>query len=281
MGSTEVNRFLSHVVVEGGASASTQGQARAALLFLYREVLGRPLAEVGTDSVVHGRVPRRLPVVLTRGEVAQVLGEMTGVERMVASLLYGSGLRLSEALMLRAKDLDLERRELVVRRGKGSRDRVSVVPQSLVARIDSHLDTLRRRHGLDVAAGRGFAPLPGRFSVKSPGAGQELGWQFIFPASRLSLDPQTGRRVRRHLHQSTVQRAVSTAAHTAGLAKRVTCHTFRHSFATHLLQDGYDIRTIQELLGHRTVSTTMIYTHVLNRGGLGVRSPLDLIPPPE
>ena len=278
LGSADVNSFLSHLAVDRNASASTQGQARAALQFLYREVLGKPLCDVGADAIVLGRIPKRLPVVLTRGEVAKTLREISGVQHLVASLLYGSGLRLTEALRLRAKDLDLERRELVVRRGKGSRDRVSVIPASLVVSLSSQIAVVKERHQRDVAAGGGYAPLPGRLAVKSPSAGAEFGWQFIFPSPRLFKETGTGRWVRGHLHQTSVQRAVRAAARSAGLAKRVTCHTFRHSFATHLLEDGYDIRTIQELLGHRSVTTTMIYTHVLNRGGAGVRSPLDRIP---
>jgi integron integrase len=282
LGSEHVNEFLTHLAVKEGASASTQGQARAAILFLYRFVLHEPLEAVGSaPEVVRGKTPRTLPVVLTRGEVAQVLRQIQGSQQLVASVLYGSGLRLAEALSLRIKDLDLQRRELAVRRGKGGRDRVSVVPGSLVPDLERQIRVRESIHLKDVEAGAGWGFLPGRFAEKSPTAGTELGWQFLFPASTVIPDPKTGALGRYHLHPSSVQRAVKRAARASGIAKRVTCHTFRHSFATHLLEDGYDIRTIQELLGHKSVKTTMIYTHVLNRGGMGIRSPLDSIWVPE
>ena len=276
LGAAEVNRFLTDLAGEG-ASASSQAQARAAILFLYREVLDAPLEGVGGARVVRGKVPKKLPVVLTRGEAGLVLRALRGTHQLVAAMLYGSGLRLGEALGLRAKDLDLERRELVVRRGKGGRDRVSMIPAGLVPRLEDRLVQRRALHERDLAAGTGWAPLPDRFARKSPSAGHQFGWQFIFPAKTPVADPATGAFGRPHLHPTAIQRAVRAAAGTVGIAKRVTCHTFRHSFATHLLEDGYDIRTIQELLGHRSVKTTMIYTHVLNRGAMGIRSPLDSI----
>ena len=276
LASEDVNAFLTHLAVERRASAATQSQARAALLFLYKEVLNRPLAGVGV-GVVSAKKPRRLPTVLTREEAAKVLRRMKGTQQLVASVLYGSGLRLAEGLQLRVKDLDLAGRELRVRGAKGGRERVSVVPGALIDRLEDQIERRRAIHDQDLAAGFGWAALPGRYATKSPKAGTEFGWQFLFPASTYTADPQTGARGRFHLHPTSVQRAVKTAVRALGLTKRATCHTLRHSFATHLLQDGYDIRTIQELLGHRSAKTTMIYTHVLNRGGLGIRSPLDTV----
>lgn len=282
MGSHEVNAYLSHLAVERSSSASTQSQARAALMFLYDAVLRKPLSGIGDgDSVLRGKKPKRLPTVLTRKETARVLRTMRGTQQLVASVLYGSGLRLSEALQLRVKDLDLERRELRVLRAKGGQSRVSVIPGTLVTRLEDQIERRRALHEQDLAAGRGWAILPGQYARKAPRSGSEIGWQFLFPSSTCSADPTTGALGRYHLHPTSVQRAVKTAVRALGMAKRVTCHTFRHSFATHLLEDGYDIRTIQELLGHRSVKTTMIYTHVLNRGGLGIRSPLDTIIGPD
>lgn len=276
LGVDEVNLFLTHIATELGSGPSSQAQARAALLFLYREVLRAPLDAEATP-VLRGKNPRKLPVVLTREEAGLVLREMRGKQQLVAAVLYGSGLRLSECLKLRAKDLDLQRRELVVRAAKGGRDRVSMIPASLVPRLEDSLTVRRALHESDLAGGHGWAVLPDRFATKAPRAGFAFGWQFLFPSSTMTTDPKTGASGRRHLHQTSVQRAVTAAGRAVGLAKRVTCHTFRHSFATHLLEDGYDIRSIQELLGHRSVKTTMIYTHVLNRGGMGIRSPLDTV----
>jgi integron integrase len=247
-------------------------------MFLYDAVLRRPLGRVGDeDSVVRGKKPKSLPTVLTRTETARVLREMRGTQQLVASVLYGSGLRLSEGLQLRVKDLDLERLEVRVRHAKGGRSRVSVLPAALATRLEDQIERRRALHDRDLQAGLGWAAVPGQYAKKSPKAGTEIGWQFLFPSSTHTPDPRTGALGRYHLHPTSVQRAVKVAVRAIGMAKRVTCHTFRHSFATHLLEDGYDIRTIQELLGHRSVKTTMIYTHVLNRGGLGIRSPLDTI----
>ena len=276
MGVEEINAFLTHLVVARGASGSTQAQARAALLFLYKVVLTAPVDGIDIETV-KGKSPQRLPVVMTRTEVGRLLRAMGGKPQLVASMLYGSGLRLSEGLSLRVKDLDLERRELVVRSGKGGRDRVSMIPSALVTRLEDQLQRRRATHERDLVGGGGWVTLPGAYSRKSPRAGFEFGWQFVFPSSTLSADPTTGALGRYHLHQTAVQRAVTTASRAIGMVKRITSHTFRHSFATHLLEVGYDIRTIQELLGHRSVKTTMIYTHVLNRGGRGIRSPLDTI----
>jgi len=269
----DVRRFLSHLVEERKLSAATQQQALSALLFLYRNVVGRPLEALG--RLPRGRVPTTIPVVLTVGEVARVLGLLRGVYRLVGLLLYGSGLRLSECLLLRVKDLDLERGELTVRRGKGGKDRVTVVAEAARAGLRGHLDQVRTLHLEDVAAGGGWVEMPGGLDAKYPVAGSTWAWQWVFPARRRLRDPVTGRLRRHHLHESAVQRAMTAAVRASGIAKRASCHTLRHSFATHLLAAGYDIRTVQELLGHRDVATTMVYTHVLNRGGRGVRSPAD------
>jgi integron integrase len=278
MGTEEINAFLTHLVVERGVSGSTQAQARAALLFLYKAVLAEPIDGLDT-AVVAGKAPKRLPVVMTRAEVGRLLRAMRGNSQLVAYMLYGSGLRLSEALGLRIKDLDLTRKELVVRSGKGGRDRVSMISSALVPRLEDAIARRGAGHERDLAGGAGWVTLPAAYARKSSRAGFEFGWQFLFPSSTLTADSQTGALGRYHLHPTSVQRAVTATARTIGMTKRVTSHTFRHSFATHLLEDGYDIRTIQELLGHRSVKTTMIYTHVLNRGGKGIRSPLDHILP--
>ncbi|HSK18147.1 MAG TPA: integron integrase [Longimicrobiales bacterium] len=269
-----VAAFLTHLAAEQRVSASTQNQAASALLFLYREVLDLPIEAAA--GIVRPHRPRRLPIVLTRDEVGAVLGEMSGQQRLVAHLLYGSGLRLMEALTLRVKDVQLERRELVVRGGKGGDDRMTMLPAALRSDIKRQLDRVAERYKRDRDAGAGWVAMPRGLERKMPGAGRQLGWQWLFPAVRRHTDPESGQQRRHHLHESSVQRAVSHAVRVAGITKRATCHTFRHSFATHLLQSGYDIRTIQELLGHRQVETTMIYTHVLN-GGPGVRSPLDAL----
>lgn len=269
----DVTLFLTHLAVVRRVSASTQTQAASALLFLYREVLGLPIAP--PRDVVRPTRPPRVPVVLTRDEVMAVLARTDGTKRLVCSLLYGSGLRLLEALQLRVKDVRLERREVVVRSGKGGGDRITMLPTSLREDLVLQMERVERLHRRDVALGHGWADLPGAIGRKYPQAGRELAWQYLFPAARLLTDLETGQSRRHHLHETAVQRAVTQAVREAGIAKRASCHTFRHSFATHLLEDGYDIRTVQELLGHKNVNTTMIYTHVLNRGGRGVRSPLD------
>ncbi len=273
LGTADVTRFLTSLASAGRVSASTQTQALSALLFLYRQVLGCEIASLG--SVVRASAPARLPVVLTREEVRAVLDELKGAPRLAALFMYGSGLRLLEALQVRVKDLDFTTGEIVVRRGKGGKDRVTMLPECLVGELKAQLDRVRRLHQRDLASGAGSVPLPGAFHLKSPGAAKEWGWQYVFPATRRYADPARGVRYRHHLHESVVQRAVKRVVLELGIPKRATCHSFRHSFATHLLQDGYDIRTVQELLGHRDLATTMVYTHVLNRGGLGVRSPAD------
>jgi len=275
MGEQEVAQFLSHLAREGKVSASTQSQAASAIIFLYKKVLRRRMGWI--EDVARAKAPRRLPVVLTREEVKAVLQELHGTKRLVAMMLYGSGLRLIECLQLRVKDVDFGRNEIRVRRGKGAKDRVTMLPASVKDPLARHLQLVRRRHEEDLELGAGFVKLPHAFDRKSPSAAREWAWQFVFPAGRLWEDPADGRRYRHHLHESAVQRSVKEAVRLAGVSKHATCHTFRHSFATHLLEDGYDIRTVQELLGHSDVRTTMIYTHVLNRGGLGVRSPADTL----
>jgi len=276
LGGDDVREFLTALAVRGGVSASTQNQARAALVYLYREVLGTPLG--GIDGVAQAKRPVRRPVVLTREEVRAVLGQLDGTPRLVALLLYGAGLRLMEGMQLRVKDVDFGVGELVVRAGKGDKDRVTVLPAVARGPLERHLARVERLHGRDILQGHGRVALPGALDRKAPTIGRDWAWQWVFPAARHYADAATGERRRHHLHESAVQRAVRAAVLRAGVAKRATCHTFRHSFATHLLEDGYDIRTVQELLGHADVRTTMIYTHVLNRGGRGVRSPADRLP---
>lgn len=273
LGEAEITAFLTQLAVRDRVSASTQNQALNALLFLYRQVLHRELGAFA--DTVRARTPDRLPVVLGRDDVRAVLQELSGVTRLIGLLLYGSGLRLLECLELRVKDLDLERRQIVVRRGKGQKDRAVPLPEAACALLPEHLDVVRRVFDADVAAGLPGVVLPDGLGRKYPNASREWGWQFLFPAGRVCRDPRWGPPNRFHLHESAVQREVAAAVRRAGIAKRVSCHSFRHSFATHLLEDGYDIRTVQELLGHRDVSTTMIYTHVLRRGASGVRSPAD------
>ena len=273
LGPGDVGRFLSHLANVGHVSASTQNQARAALVFLYRDVLASDLSPL--EGVEQARRPHQLPAVLSRDEVRLVLDQLDGPVRLVASLLYGGGLRLMEALCLRVKDLDLGRGEIVVRGGKGDKDRVTLVARRTIPSLAVHLQGVRAIHERDLALHAGAVELPGGLARKAPAASRAWAWQWVFPATTCYVDRRSGERRRHHLHESTVQRAVQMAVLRAGIAKRATCHTFRHSFATHLLENGYDIRTVQELLGHRDVRTTMIYTHVLNRGGLGVRSPGD------
>ena len=273
MGPAEIASFLSSLATDGGVSASTQNQALCAVLFLHRTVLGHEVA--GVDGIVRAHAPKRLPVVLTRTEVTNALAQLRGASRLVVELLYGAGLRLREALELRVKDVDFEREQIVVRQGKGRKDRVTMLPVRVKGNLAGHLETVKAKHAADLSAGLGRVPLPHALDRKYPNAGASWPWQFIFPAGRICRDPKWGPPCRYHLHESAVQRAVADACRRAGIAKRATCHSFRHSFATHLLEDGYDIRTVQELLGHADISTTMIYTHVLNRGVLGVRSPAD------
>ncbi len=273
MGAVEVERFLTDLAVKGQVSASTQNQALSALLFLYREVLGQDLPWM--NDIRRAKKPDRLPIVLSRDEVVLVLSSMSGVTWLMASLLYGAGLRLMECARMRVQDVDLVRREILIRHGKGGKDRRSVFPAVCVEAMKLQLAQARMLHQRDIEAGFGRVWLPDALERKYIGAAREWAWQYIFPASQRSLDPRSGSERRHHLHETVLQRAVKTAVRKSGIEKHATCHTLRHSFATHLLESGSDIRTIQELLGHSDVSTTMIYTHVLNRGGAGVLSPLD------
>ncbi len=276
MGAEEVVEFLSHLATEGGVSASTQNQARAALLFLYAEVLQMPLAALrGMDPA---KRPKRLPVVLTPSEVGALLGQVAQVDSrlwLMSSLLYGAGLRLMECVRLRVKDVDVERREIRVRDAKGGKERITMLPARLVEPVRGQLAAVADLHRADREEGFGDVYLPNALARKKPLAPRELAWQYLFPAAQRSRDPRSGAVRRHHSDEKSLQRAVRRAVLGAGIHKPATCHSLRHSFATHLLEAGYDIRTVQELLGHRDVKTTMIYTHVLNRGGLGVGSPLD------
>ena len=272
-GKSEVEAFLSHLARVGNVSASTQNQARSALLFLYKEVLGVELPWL--NNVESAKRPAKLPTVLTKDEVRRVLAETNGQSGLVLQLLYGTGMRVLECLRLRVKDVDFGRHEIVIREGKGFRDRVTMLPQVLVVDLERHLGRTKRLHDSDLKNGYGSVYLPYALARKYPTAAREWMWQYVFPAYRLSVDPRGGALRRHHLDQQGIQRALREALRAAGVTKHATPHTLRHSFATHLLDDGYDIRTVQELLGHKDVSTTMIYTHVLNKGGRAVHSPLD------
>ncbi len=274
MSAPEVEAFLTHLAVDLKVSAATQNQALAALLFLYKEVLEIELPWLG--EVTRAKSSRRLPVVLTRREVDQVLGRLEGTHQLMAKLLYGTGMRLMEVVRLRVKDVEFERREILVRDGKGGKDRVTMLPDTLSVALREHLDRVRGLFDQDRADDLPGVYLPFALEVKYPHAGKTWGWHWVFPARGLSRDPRSGVTRRHHADEQSLQRAVKRAVQAAGIAKSATPHTFRHSFATHLLEAGYDIRTVQELLGHKDVTTTQIYTHVLNRGGRGVRSPLDV-----
>lgn len=273
LGAPDVEEFLTHLAVRRKVSAATQSQALQALLFLYRHVLGIELPWL--DGITRASQPRRLPVVLSRAEVRALLAQLQGTPWLVASILYGSGLRLTEGLRLRVKDLALERGELVVREAKGGKDRVTMLPATLERAVRSHLERLRAWYDEERRLARPGVTLPAALARKYPHAAARWGWQYLFPAATLCRDPYTGELARHHLHEKVVQRAVQAAVLRAGLAQPASCHTLRHSFATHLLEDGYDIRTVQELLGHSDLKTTMIYTHVMGKGAGGVRSPLD------
>jgi integron integrase len=276
MGPPEVTTFLSDLAVRRQVSVSTQNQAFSALIFLYRVVLRHDLA--GLDHIVRAKRSQRVPLVLSRSEVSAVLGAMRGTPWLMASLMYGAGLRLLECARLRVKDVDFERSEITVRDGKGRKDRMTMLPSPLAEPLRRHLALVSVQHAADLKAGLGTVELPGALRAKYPNAESEWAWQWVFPAARFYTSSPSGLRRRHHLHESVLQRAFREAVRVTRLAKPASCHTLRHSFATHLLESGYDVRTIQELLGHSDVSTTMIYTHVLNRGGRGVRSPLE--PPP-
>jgi len=274
MGKKEVEQFLIWLAVERNVSASTQNQAKSALLFLYREVLEVNLPWL--KDIVMAKTPKRLPVVLTQHEARHLLGELSGTMWLITSLLYGTGMRLLEGLRLRVKDIEFDRREVVVRDGKGGKDRITVLPENLILPIKSQMEKVRKLHDRDLEDGFGRVYLPNALATKYPNADRAWGWQYLFPSPAFSTDPRSGVRRRHHINESSVQRAVRSAAKRANIVKTCTPHVLRHSFATHLLQSGYDIRKIHELLGHNDLNTTMIYTHVLNRGGRGVVSPLDL-----
>lgn len=273
MGEEEINAFLTHLAVDEKVSASTQNQALSALLFLYRHVLGRGVGDLG--DVIRARKPERVPVVMARAEVRDVLAHMNGDCALMAALMYGTGLRLMECLRLRVQDIDFGRNEITVRNGKGAKDRVTMLPEALKERLDTQLGKAKRVHERDLADGFGRVLLPDALDRKYPNAAAQWRWQWVFPQERRWRNFKTGEQGRHHVHPTILQRAVKEAVLQSGVVKHVGCHTFRHSFATHLLETGYDIRTIQELLGHKSVNTTMIYTHVLNKGGCGVKSPFD------
>jgi len=273
MGEPQINAFLTHLAVKEKVSSSTQNQALSALLFLYRYVIGKETGDLG--DVIRARKPVRLPVVLTREEVKALLAQLSGDKWLMASLMYGAGLRLMECLRLRVQDIDFSRNEILVRDGKGAKDRITMLPESLKKPLGDHLKQVKSVHDKDIAEGWGRVLLPGALDRKYPNAPAEWRWQWIFPQENRWKNTKIGEEGRHHMDESLIQKAVKEAAVYAQLTKRATCHTFRHSFATHLLEGGYDIRTVQELLGHNDVRTTMIYTHVLNRGPSGVRSPVD------
>ncbi len=273
MGAVEINQFLTHLAVAGHVAASTQNQAFSAILFLYQKVME---ADPGVIAgAIRAQRPKRLPVVMTRDEVRAVLGQMDGTNRLIGLLLYGSGVRLLECLRVRVKDLDFTLNQFTVREGKGDKDRRTMLPASMHRELTEHLQRVRLLHEDDVRKGFGEVYLPHALDRKYPNAAKEWKWQFVFPSSKLSVDPRGGKRRRHHAHEAAVSRAITTAVRASGVVKKASAHTFRHSFATHLLEGGADIRTVQELLGHADVSTTMIYTHVLNRGATGTKSPLD------
>ena len=274
MGAKETEAFLSHLAVNGKVSASTQNQAKSALLFLYKEVL--VIALPWLTDIVSARLPQRLPVVLTKSEVNDVLANTRGTSGLILKLVYGTGMRIMECLRLRLKDIDFERGEIMIREGKGFKDRVTMLPQSLATQLREHLVRVQRLHEADLLAGLGEVFMPNALARKYPTAGRSWIWQYVFPSTKISKDPRSSRVARHHADEQAIQRCMREAVRNANVRKHATPHTLRHSFATHLLHSGYDIRTVQELLGHQDVSTTMVYTHVLNRGGKGVVSPLDL-----
>lgn len=275
LGRDHVQDFLSSLAIRFNVSASTQNQALAAIGFLYREVLNLPLED--SEALARAKRPVRLPVVLTRDEVRRLISEMDGTPQLVVMLLYGTGMRVLECLQLRVKDVDFDGKQILIRAGKGNKDRVTMLPSASESRLREHLEEVQITHARDLRRGGGRVDVPGALARKYPKASTEFRWQWVFPATRTHVDIVTREIRRHHLHATVIQRAIAEAVSSAGLMKRATCHTFRHSFATHLIEDGYDIRTVQELLGHTDVRTTMIYTHVLNKGGRGVRSPMDAL----
>ena len=273
MAEAEITAFLTHLARAGKVAASTQNQALSALLFLYREVLQQNIGWL--DQVERAKRPARLPVVLTKDEIRRLFAHLHGTNRLMAGLLYGSGLRLMECMRLRVKDVDLGYLRITVRDGKGGKDRITMLPVNAAKPLERHLQKMKAQHEQDLEDGFGSVYLPDALERKYPNAAREWMWQYVFPSSRLSIDARSGVRRRHHVEESSLQLGIKRAVRASGIQKPATCHTLRHSFATHLLENGYDIRTVQELLGHKDVSTTMIYTHVLNRPGIGVKSPLD------
>jgi integron integrase len=273
LGVSEINAFLTRLAVKEDVSSSTQNQALAALLYLYRQVMGKEVEDL--EDLIRAKKPKRLPIVLSRDEVRAVLSRLQGDKLIAASLMYGTGLRLAECLALRVQDIDFSRNEILIRNGKGGKDRVTMLPETLKDSLRKHLTLIKQTHDKDLADGWGAVPMPDALDRKYPNGSSEWAWQWVFPQERRWKDPKSGKQGRYHMDESVLQRAVHEAVLSAGITKRASCHSFRHSFATHLLEEGHDIRTVQELLGHTDVKTTMIYTHVLNRGPSGVRSPMD------
>lgn len=275
MGEKEISEFLSHLAVKGNVAASTQNQALCAVVFLYKQILNRVIGEF--EDLVWAKRPQKLPEVFTPDEVDRVLNCLNDVYRLIGILMYGTGLRLIECLRLRVKDIDFTYKKITVREGKGDKDRVTMLPELSISAIQKHLEKVKEQHDKDLKEGFGTVYMPYALAKKYPNANREWGWQYVFPASQLSIDPRSGVKQRHHFDESAVQKAVKQAIRSAGIIKHASCHTFRHSFATHLLEAGYDIRTVQELLGHEDVNTTMIYTHVLNKGAISVSSPADFL----
>jgi integron integrase len=275
MGEKEISQFISHLATDRNVAASTQNQALNAIVFLYKQVLNVDLGDFG--HMERARKPERLPTVMSRDEAGRILSSMEGIHQLMAKLLYGCGLRLMECVRLRVKDIDFEQNHIIVRDGKGIKDRSTMLPEQLKPLLLEHLERVRIMHEQDLKKGYGKVFLPFALERKYPNAASEWGWQYVFPSGKISKDPRSGRMRRHHISENSLQRAVQKAARKANLTKHVSPHTFRHSFATHLLESGYDIRTVQELLGHKDVTTTMIYTHVIQKGGMGVQSPLDTL----
>lgn len=275
LGKSEIVEFLNYLASDKNVAASTQNQALCAIVFLYEHILGQPIGTL--DNLKRAKKPKRLPVVLSKNEVARVMQHLSGVKKLIVQLLYGSGFRISEVLRLRVHDVDFEFQQIIVRNSKGLRDRVTILPQRLQPLLETHIQKVKNLHAMDLKKGYGSVVLPKALRRKYPNAETEFGWQYIFPSKTRAKDPRSGKWQRYHISESTIQKAVKEAVTKAVIHKKVTCHTFRHSFATHLLQNGYDIRTVQELLGHKNLKTTMIYTHVINKGGNYIKSPVDAI----
>lgn len=279
MDEKHVKKFLIHLAAKLNMAGATQNQALNAIVFLYKYVLNRPLGQI--ENLIWSKKPKKLPIVISRGEVNSILNHMQGVQKLIAALLYGSGMRLIEALRLRLRDIDFNLNQIVIRDGKGAKDRVAILPGALINDLKLQIKYVNIIHDKDLAAGNGKVYLPNALQRKYPSAATEKDWQYLFPSNKISKDPRSGNKHRHHFNETSVRKHIAQVRRKLGIQKNVGCHTLRHSFATHLLENGYDIRTVQELLGHKDVRTTMIYTHVLNRGGLAVKSPLDIKPKPQ